>query len=604
MKTPVSEKFLSYYHRELSYLRNAGQLFALQHPKIARRLQLSQNESPDPHVERLLESFAFLTAQLSQEIDDRLPQISAALLGVLYPHLINPVPSMTIAQFVVDPTKGKLTSGFDIPQGTPVFSYAEEGVACRFRTSYPVTLWPIEVVSVDFVHGDEYVLRYGAKSKKWYLRLRLKSQGLNFSDLELKKLRFHLFCDSALAFTIYECLFAQTHHQILQSTDGHTAVILPEQSFTQVGFRLDETILPSPDHSHPAYQLLHEYFHFPEKFLFFDVNNLNLKSGGNTADILIGIENHELVGKIELKPGFFRLGCTPIVNLFNKITDPLRLDHRHFEYRLVPDQRRERTTEVYSIQRVASTIDDNPETVVFTPYFSFSHDEQFGSHSTYWLSRRVSSQKREVPGTDVVLSFVDLDFNPKLPPQNTVFAHTLCTNRFLAEQIPSGGILQLEDRAPVSGIFCLNKPTSQVYSPSDGETLWRLISQLSVNHLSLTAGTASVKALKETLRLYSGTTQNYDHAEIDSIESLVTRQITRRMGDEAWRGFVNGLHITMTVNERSYTGVSVWLLASVLRHFFTLQVSINSFVELQLNSIQRNGEWMKWQPLRGDQIIL
>ncbi|WP_032112998.1 type VI secretion system baseplate subunit TssF [Candidatus Paracaedibacter symbiosus] len=604
MKTPVSEKFLTYYHRELSYLRNAGQLFAAQHPKIARRLQLSHNESPDPHVERLLESFAFLTAQLSQEIDDRLPQIAAALLGVLYPHLINPIPSMSVAQFVVDPTKGKLTSGFDIARHTPVFSYAEEGVACRFRTSYAVTLWPIEVVNVDFVHADEYAIRHGTKAKKWYLRLKLKSQGLNFSDLDLKSLRFHISCDSALAFTIYECLFAQTQHQILQSVDGHIASILPNQSLAQVGFNVNESILPSPDHSHPSYQLLHEYFHFPEKFLFFDINNLDLKAGGETADLLIGIDNHDIIGKMDLKPSYFKLGCTPIVNLFNKITDPLRLDHRHFEYRLVPDQRRERTTEIYSIQRVASTIDENPTTVVFTPYFSFSHNEQFKNASTYWLSRRVSSEKREVPGTDVVLSFVDLDFNPKLPPQNTIFAHTLCTNRFLAEQIPSGGVLQLEDRAPVSQIVCLNKPTSQIYSPEDGETLWRLISQLSVNHLSLTAGSASVNALKETLRLYSRTTQNYDHAEIDSIQDIVTRHTTRRMGEEAWRGFVNGLHITMTVNERSYTGVSVFLLVSVLRHFFTLQVSMNSFIELQLNSIQRNGEWMKWQPLRGDQIIL
>lgn len=603
MKTPVSEKFLNYYHRELSYLRNAGQIFASQHPKIARRLQLANNESADPHVERLLESFAFLTAQLSQEIDDRLPQIAAALLGVLYPHLINPIPSMAVAQFVVDPTKGKLTSGFEIIPHTPVFSYAEEGVACRFRTSYPVTLWPINVVDVDFIHGDEYVVRNGIKTKKWYLRLRLKSQGLNFSDLELKKLRFHISCDTALAFTIYECLFAQSKHQILQSTDGHIADVLPGESLTQVGFKLDEMILPSPDHSHPSYQLLHEYFHFPEKFLFFDINNLHLQ-GGDTADILIGIDDADVVGKIDLKPSYFKLGCTPIVNLFSKITDPLRLDHRHFEYRLVPDQRRERTTEVYAIQRVASTIDDNANTVVFTPYFSFSHEEQFHSTSTYWQSRRVSSEKRDVPGTDVMLSFVDLEFNPKLPPQHTVFAHTLCTNRFLAEQIPAGGALQLEDRAPISGIFCLNKPTTQIYSPTDGETLWRLISQLSVNHLSITTGAASVKALKEILRLYSRTTQNYDHAEIDSILTLATTQATRRIGGEPWRGFVNGLHVTMTVNERAYTGVSVLLLASVLRQFFTLQVSINSFIELQLNSIQRNGEWMKWQPLRGDQIIL
>src|SRR5471030_1545066 len=109
MITPGQEKFLTYYHRELSYLRNAGQDFAQQYPKIARRLQLG-TESPDPHMERLLESFSFLTARLSQEIDDRLPQISAALLGVLYPQLVNPIPAMAIAHFQADVTKGTLTT--------------------------------------------------------------------------------------------------------------------------------------------------------------------------------------------------------------------------------------------------------------------------------------------------------------------------------------------------------------------------------------------------------------------------------------------------------------------------------------------------------------
>ena len=149
------DKFLTYYHRELTYLRNAGQVFAAEHPKIARRLQLSLTDSPDPHTERLLESFAFLTARLSKEIDDRLPQVAAALLNVLYPHLISPIPTMAIAQFVVDPSKGKLTTGFDIPQHTPLLTHAEEGLSCRLRTAYAVTLWPITVSACDFVRGDE-----------------------------------------------------------------------------------------------------------------------------------------------------------------------------------------------------------------------------------------------------------------------------------------------------------------------------------------------------------------------------------------------------------------------------------------------------------------
>lgn len=599
-----SDKFLTYYHRELSYLRNAGKVFAAEHPKIARRLQVGETESPDPHTERLLESFAYLTARLSEEIDDRLPHISAALLNVLYPHLVAPIPSMAISQFVVDPSKGKLTTGFEIAKQTQVFTYAEEGVSCRFRTAYPVTLWPITVLEADFIHGDAYTIANGHKESKWYLRLKLRCDSLTFADLDINSLRFNIAGDNGITYTLYDALMGQSNPQVLISCDGKVAKVLPNESLKPVGFSADERLLPSPEHSHPAYQLLHEYFHYRDKFLFFDLLNLDMKAGDETVDLLISISDQHIVGKIEISPSNFRLGCTPIINLFPKITDPLRLDHRQFEYRLVPDQRRERTTEIYSILKVASTMDNGVTAEEFPPYYSFDHTIQAKDPHVFWVWRRASSQRREVPGTDVYLSFVDLDFNPKLPPLHTVYAQTLCTNRFLSEQIPAGGELQIEDRLPISRIVLLTKPSTQVYSPADGETMWRLISQLSVNHLSVSSGESSLNALKETLRLYSRTNHNYENKEIDALIGLKSHPTTRRMGGQSWRGFIHGLHIDLEVNERVYTGVSVFLLSSVLRHFFALQVSVNSFVELQLNSIQRQGEWIRWQPLRGDQIIL
>lgn len=603
MTSTSQDKFLSYYHRELSYLRNAGQIFAGQHPKIARRLQLSDSESPDPHTERLLESFSFLSARLSQEIDDRVPQIASALLGVLYPHLINPIPSMAIAQFVVDPAKGKLTTGFDIPGKTPLLSTAAEGVACRFRTAYPVKLWPISVDGAEFVQPTDYTFDR-PQEHQWYLRLKLSCQGLDFSDLDLQTLRFFINGDEALSFLLYETIFAQSQIQVFTVFQDKRALSLPTHSAVPVGFKTNEQILPAPDHSQPAYQLLHEYFHFPKKYLFFDLNNLNLKDAGQTIEILIGVDAAQPLEKMEVEPNNFQLGCTPIVNLFPKVTDPLRLDHHKFEYRLVPDQRRERTTEIYSIEKVLSGTDGSPNTTTFYPYYSFDHEAKQSDPSTFWLHRRISSERRDVPGSDIYLRFVDLNFNPNTPPTETIYAQTLCTNRFLAEQLPAGGLLQLEDKAPISKIVCLTKPTTQIYSPDDGETMWRLISMLSVNHLSISEGASSLSALKEILRLFAKASGNFKHNEIDSIIKIETEQISRRIGQEAWRGFVNGLKISLTVNERSYTGESVFLLATVLRTFFALQTSINSFIQLQLNSVQRQGEWMSWQPLHGDQIIL
>jgi type VI secretion system protein ImpG len=134
------EEFLRYYWEELLYLRRMGQGFARTYPKIAGRLELQGDECPDPHVERLIESFAFLTARIQRDLDSDFPEIAAELLDVLYPHYLRSVPSMAIARFEVDPERGKLTNGYTIPRHTKLFAVAGDGAICRWRTAYPVTL--------------------------------------------------------------------------------------------------------------------------------------------------------------------------------------------------------------------------------------------------------------------------------------------------------------------------------------------------------------------------------------------------------------------------------------------------------------------------------
>jgi type VI secretion system protein ImpG len=58
MNLTEDHDLLHYYVQELAYLRRAGVSFAQRYPKVASRLELSENESPDPHVERLIEAFA------------------------------------------------------------------------------------------------------------------------------------------------------------------------------------------------------------------------------------------------------------------------------------------------------------------------------------------------------------------------------------------------------------------------------------------------------------------------------------------------------------------------------------------------------------------
>ena len=76
-----------------------GSAFAETHPKVAGRLELGTDVSPDPHVERLIESFAFLTARIQRNLDGEFPQVAVELLNILHPHYLNPVPSMAVAAF-------------------------------------------------------------------------------------------------------------------------------------------------------------------------------------------------------------------------------------------------------------------------------------------------------------------------------------------------------------------------------------------------------------------------------------------------------------------------------------------------------------------------
>lgn len=51
---------------------------------------------------------------------------------------------------------------------------------------------------------------------------------------------------------------------------------LPASAVRPVGFGTDEAVLPCPPRAHRAYLLLQEYFIFPEKYLFFDIDGLGV----------------------------------------------------------------------------------------------------------------------------------------------------------------------------------------------------------------------------------------------------------------------------------------------------------------------------------------
>jgi type VI secretion system protein ImpG len=597
------EDLLRYYKSELTYLRRMGSAFAELYPRVATRLELGTSECADPQVERLLESFAFLTARLQHDIDSEFPEITTALLGVLYPQFTNPIPAMTVARFDIDPEQGKLTTGYHINKHTPLFAYTSQGLPCRFRTCYPVTLWPLEVIYAGFEDTAQFDFLDNKTRVAAVLRLKLKCLGGTLQELELNRLRFYLNGDSALVNALYELLFCHARDVAILPETGTPPIYLPQGCIKPVGFAPDEDVLPYPQNSHPGYRLLQEYFAFPEKYLFFDLDYLGAHGSTQTLDLLIMLDRMPKE-HLTVDHKTFNLGCTPIINLFNKTTEPIRFDHRSLEYLLIPDKRRERTTEIHSILSVSASSNAEDDTTNFEPFYSYNHQMEGREHKAFWHARRLPSRRKDVPGAEMFLSFLDLDFTPSLPPVQTAFAHVLCTNRELAAQLPAGALLQTEEKAPLRQISCLNKPTLPVTPPMRGATLWRLISHLSLNHLSLSEGQDSLPALREILRLYCFSDQPSTQQQIAGVRGLSCRKVMRHTGTEAWRGFCRGTEITVTFDEDLYVGSGAFLLGSVLNSFFALYASVNSFTQLIIKSKRREGIWKQWPPMAGEKIVL
>ncbi len=597
------ESLLEYYSRELTYLRKAGSEFAKRYPQVASRLEIGAGQSADPQVERLIESFAFLTARIQHDIENEFPQITAALLSVLYPQFLNPIPSMATAQFIVDPAQGKITTGYQVNKHTSLFTETLEALPCRFRTCYPVVLWPLQISYAGFESTDQFDFLDYMPRVATVLRVRIEAQQGSLKELTLKQLRFHLSSELNVAFRLYELIFGNTLQVALLPEGSKRPVFLPDNSIKPVGFAPDEEVLPSPPHSHPAYGLLQEYFIFPEKFLFFDLDNLDRNASDKYFDILFLLDATARE-RLAVDRDTFRLGCTPIINLFRKSTEPIRLDQRKTEYPLVPDIRRERTTEIHSILAVSLSPNPEDKTRPVEPFFSFNHQSEIEERHAFWYATRQPAVRKDMSGTEMTIRLVDLDFNPAAPPAQTMYAHTLCTNRRLAEQVPGGALLQIEEAAPASQIVCITKPTPQLDPPLGGSTLWRLISHLSLNYLSLTNDTEGLRALREILRLYSYLDDASIGQQIAGIREMHCRPVVRRVGMDAWRGFCRGTELELLFDEELYVGSSAFLFGSVLNRFFSLYASVNSFTQLGIRSKQRDGIWKKWPPTIGEQIVL
>lgn len=593
--------FNRYYQSELSALRHLGRRFSERNPALAPFLA---QPGQDPDVERLLEGFAFLTGRLRQKLDDELPELTHSLMHLLWPNYMRPMPAFSILQF--DPLK-HAGPGVFVARDTPVESADINGERCRFRTCYATQVQPLQLGALEYsVQGERAFLS---------LRLEMNAEG-SFADLTIDKLRLHLAGDRYIAQGLYLSLLRQLEGIELlpfgrdglpvTGTNGQALTLrLGADHVRPVGFNEDQALIPYPMNTFRGYRHLQEYFAFPDKYLFVDVagfealQNLPPEQLKQSSGLVLRFELRNPLRDAQYPTlDNVKLYCTPIVNLFKQDAVPIRLDGKQDEYLLIPGEYSRDNACVFSVDSVTGWHPGGLGYQTYVPFESFEHDGDTHVSTgapSYSIRQRSSAQHA---GFDTWLGFN----NGLAANRQTLSVELTCTNHNMPGLLPIGAINQPCEQTPQGLSFrniCV--PTTSYSPPLDHDFLWRLISNMSLNYLSL----SDINALRMILETYDLPRYHDRQAQKVSDKRLgALRSVEHTAVDRLHRGLpFRGLRIDLTIDPEGFLGQGdVFVFASVLNEFFALYASLNAFHELRVISTQ--GDVYLWPPRMGQQPLL
>ena len=600
------EQLLPYYERELGLFRQYTREFSSRYPKAAGRLLIAGETCEDPHIERLIQSVALLTARVAKRLDDDYPQFTDALLETLYPHYLRPFPSCSIVRIAADeaPGGGQLSR---IARGTVLRSQPVQGVACKFTSTYDVTLAPLTISRLHFsplIDAPSGLRLPDGCSALLSISFASGSDNYHLEQAGFSSLRLFADGEASVRAALLDALFlrgagayvALDEHGPWQAVDG--------QPLTPAGYAEEDALIPFSARSHPALRLLTEYFAFPDKFHFIDIGwsrlaallpqqcrqfTLHLPLSGLRSD------SHEARLLSAVSRDNLLLGCTPVVNLFGKSGVPIRLTHTEPDYALVADATHAFAYDVHSIETVTLVRkhEAGERQSSFSPLYTALHEAQarYGQEQgQYWLARRDEAVAAISPGHEMRLSLIDPQFSPGSAARATVSTQLLCSNRDLPTQLQyglPGGDLLAEDVPDGIPVRFLRKPSPSYRFDADSGAHWRLISHLSLNYSGLTQ--AGLGEFQKMLSLYDLPRSPATQRLIQGIVTLEHGSTRAWMATIPFPTLMPGIAIRLEIDEQAFVGNSMYLFAQVLQRYFALNSQLNCFTQLTLVS-RRSGE--------------
>ena len=449
------------------------------------------------------------------------------------------------------------------------------------------------------------------------LRLRLRTTGsVTIEQLRgLDRLPVYLAGEVQIASQLFELLHTGAVASVLAAPGSFATAqeplhVVRNQAVMHEGFGTDQAMLPLVGLKFHGHNLLHEYAACPERFLFFTLTGLEAglcRIEGQEVEIVVLLDRvaGELANRVDAS--CFALFCTPVINLFPVTIDRLELPENSTTAALQVDPLAPADYEVFSVGALSGFETRESAGFEFQPRYATLAREESSTGSYFItrrepargsdLSRRYQTRAAYAPG-DLLVSLVDEDGAPGHDAIRFITAQVWVTNRDVPNLLSVNGVDDLSPvvNAPVASVGLIRAPTTPKPPLAKGAAAWRMVRQLNFNHLPLED--TSGAGLRELLLLYQTGDNPGFVQQVQAIAGVEMQTVTRRLPGTGDLIFGCGTGCTITVDESTLGGESPFLLGVILEHYLTRHVSMHTFVQTSMRSVQR-GFVAQWPPRMG-----
>ena len=585
----MSTTHLDIYESELHKIKHQLHLISQQNPGLLQGNHSAHPLHRDPHINRLIESFAFLTAGLQSKLQDHHTDFAAEILRLIYPWHTRPLPSTNILCLTPHANTQKTNT---IDKGTEISIQSQQNT-CRFRTVYKTQIQPLCITQCTYIKADDsqdqQAHQPGAKNKVSENILEIRLEGSNpnvdISQLNLTNLRLHITLEQTQACQLYGQLLHECTE--IRLSDSNTQHLYSCSTCHTVGFSNEEALTPHIAQTHKGHQLLSELMHCPEKFLYIDISNQDLSvisspCSSLTLQFYFKAGHSPLFDFISKKT--FALNTTPIVNLCEMDAEPIRISDNQTQYPIIPQHHANKTDfSIHSIQSVKSLSDRSRHTT-YQPLYHHNYTED-KLHTVYYQTTHKipdTSNQEDGTGTDwLMLSYPEHSSSPDYSA--LLSCRLLCTNHnipytFNHNETPT---IRFWSTPPecVAKMTCLSTFTPIHYHHDKQQDHWQLIACL---HQDLTDNFTQIADLRRLLESYE---QRFSHHQCHYSQLISQIDITTEHThnpNPPYLGFISGNHITLTYNEEKSPHFQLALLGEVLNTLLTTNTAFNSFTQVTL----------------------